>query len=271
MFYKIAGIYIKIRNFYLENDVWRLFQCEEKDDIRPEAEIEMVTSTSSESNIYPNLEIYSEVYEGDKLVRRDGDLMLVCNDWSYAKIFPLMHLDNGYSYLIQIFYSHAIKHKMIQIHSSLVKFHEKGILFLGPSGVGKTTQAELWKYYREAVIINGDMNFVQEKENQFYAWGTPWHGKSPYCINTKVVVHALIILKQDIKNSIRELGSFEKVTKVSNSVFYPEWIENGVQMCLETLDHLLSRIPVYELSCRPDEEAVKLTEETIFGSSSVSD
>ena len=55
------------------------------------------------------------------------------------------------------------------------------------------------------------------------------------------------------------------MTAVSNSVFYPRWLENGMELCLETLDHLLSRLPVYELSCRPDEEAVALTEQTIFG------
>lgn len=74
----------------------------------------------------------------------------------------------------------------------------------------------------------------------------------------------MIVLKQDTENSIRELIGFEKVTAVSNSVFYPQWVENGMELCLETLDHLLSRIPVYELRCRPDEDAVALTEKTIF-------
>ena len=75
----------------------------------------------------------------------------------------------------------------------------------------------------------------------------------------------MIVLKQAPENSIRELMGFEKVTAVSNSVFYPRWLENGMELCLETLDHLLTKLPVYELSCRPDEDAVKLTEETIFG------
>ena len=77
----------------------------------------------------------------------------------------------------------------------------------------------------------------------------------------------MIILKQSPENSIRELTGFEKVTAVSNNVFYPTWLENGTELCLEILDHLLTKIPVYELSCRPDEDAVRLTEETIFGKS----
>ena len=46
---------------------------------------------------------------------------------------------------------------MIQIHSSLIRSHGEGLMFIGPSGIGKTTQAELWHAYRNADIINGDM------------------------------------------------------------------------------------------------------------------
>lgn len=198
------------------------------------------------------------------LLINNKDIVLVSKDW---KIVEIVQIDTASSIsiiLLQIFYTHAVQRRMIQLHSSLVDFQGHGILFLGPSGIGKTTQAELWNKYRDALIINGDIVFVQETEENFLGWGTPWHGSSPYCENTNVPVHAMIVLKQDTENSIRELIGFEKVTAVSNSVFYPQWVENGMELCLETLDHLLSRIPVYELRCRPDEDAVALTEKTIF-------
>ena len=34
---------------------------------------------------------------------------------------------------------------------------------------------------------------------------------------------------------------------------------------LDFLDVVMSQTPIYLLSCRPDEEAVELTERTIFG------
>ena len=169
------------------------------------------------------------------------------------------------SLVLLVFYAHAVQRHMIQIHSSMIDYRGKGLLFLGPSGIGKTTMAELWNQYRDALIINGDMNFVQDTGDEFIGWGTPWHGSSPYCENASVPIQALIILRQASENYIRELSGFEKVQLVSNNIIYPTWLENGMELCLETLDHLLTKLPVYELSCRPDEDAVKLTEETIFG------
>ena len=193
-------------------------------------------------------------------------MMVAGNNFSTAYV----QLADAYIYntfLCYLFYTHAVQRHIIQLHSSLIATpSNRGLMFLGPSGIGKTTQAELWNKYRDALIINGDIVFVQETDDAFLGWGTPWHGSSPYCENTNVPVEAMIVLKQAPENSIRELTGFEKVTAVSNNVFYPRWLENGMELCLETLDHLLTRIPVYELSCRPDEDAVQLTEATIFGS-----
>ena len=197
--------------------------------------------------------------------RFQEEVMFTDKNWESIHILPPANIENVLPFIIRGFSAHAIQRRIIQFHSSLIDVQGRGLMFLGPSGIGKTTQAELWNRYRDALIINGDIVFVQETEGGFLGWGTPWHGSSPYCENASVPVAALIVLKQAPENSIRELTGFEKVTAVSNNVFYPRWLENGMELCLDVLDHLLRALPVYELSCRPDEEAVALTEKTIFG------
>lgn len=185
-------------------------------------------------------------------------VMLIDDDWSMCQMVCNGSEESRNSLLIQMYYTHMVKRHFIQIHSSLINYRGRGLLFLGPSGIGKTTQAELWQKYRGAQIINGDLAFVQKKENEFLGWGTPWHGSSPYCMNASVPVAALIVLKQAEKNSLRRLTGFTMVSEVSQSVFYPLWLEGGTELCLETLDALLRQIPVYELACRPDEASVSL-------------
>ncbi len=92
---------------------------------------------------------------------------------------------------------------------------------MGPSGIGKTTQAERWRDYRGSLIINGDMGYVQETNQGFTAWGTPWHGSSPYCENTFVPLKAMVVLKQAPYNKLRELSGFEKVQEISGNVLIP--------------------------------------------------
>lgn len=239
-------------------EVWKKFEV--KDINNPVFKV-----ASLENEEAYGLEIV-KIPNGEKIVvRYEEDIMLVDSLWEKAWFLPLRREKHLNDFICQLFYTHAVQKHMIYQHSSLIDVGGRGIMFLGPSGVGKTTQAELWNKYRDALIINGDRVFVQETENAFLGWGTPWHGSSPYCENASVPVEALIVLKQAPENSIRELTGFEKVTAVSESVFYPRWLEGGMELCLETLDHLLTALPVYELSCRPDEAAVELVEKTVFG------
>lgn len=262
--YKVVCILFQIKNFYLDNSIWNKFSFQNQINYMEDLKIN-VEIKNNLNFFYENLEIYDCIEKKGYVIRRESDIMLANQDWRNVNILSLKDADNGFAFLMQIFYTHAVQRHMLQFHSSLISHQNSGVMFLGPSGIGKTTQAELWNQYRDSLIINGDIVFVQETEKEILGWGTPWHGSSPYCENTSVPLRAMVVLKQAKENSIRELTGFEKVSEVSNHVFYPQWLENGMELCLETLDHLLTAIPVYELSCRPDEDAVRLTEETIFG------
>lgn len=257
--YKIANITLKIDKIVLD-DGWEVFRLH--DDLEDTDAI-LIESIRGERTY--NIEEYELRNIYTRCFCTKTEIMFANDAWNHIQIISMNKEYRINAFLIQVFYTHAVQQHMIQIHSSMVDYQNRGILFLGPSGIGKTTMAELWSKYRNALIINGDMNFVQEAEDGFLGWGTPWHGSSPYCENTNVPVYALVILKQAPLNSIRLLEGFEKVQQVSNNIIYPQWTENGMELCLETLDHLLSRVPVYELSCRPDQDAVKLTEEAVFG------
>lgn len=195
---------------------------------------------------------------GKEAYRFNSEVMVVNDNWSYILILPPVVKEDIQTFFIQSFYTHAVRRQMIQLHCATIDDDGRGILFLGPSGIGKTTQAERWAQYRGSAIINGDIGFVQRTPAGYTAWGTPWHGSSPYCLNASVPVKALVVLKQAPQNALRELTGFEKVREVSGSVFYPTWLEDGMELCTDTLNHLLSDLPVYRLDNRADEEAVRL-------------
>lgn len=194
----------------------------------------------------------------NQILRYGRDLLLVDDDWNDCLMLPPRETTSVAVFTNQIYYTYAARRKMLQLHCATIEDRGRGILFLGPSGVGKTTQAERWAKYRGAAIINGDIGFVQRTPRDYTAWGTPWHGSSPYCLNTSVPVKALVVLKQSPENRLRDLTGFEKVSEVSGNVFYPTWLEDGMELCTDTLNHLLTDLPVYRLDNRADEEAVHL-------------
>ncbi len=255
---KICGIILKINIWNSQKEYWEKFV---EEDFTNQYDIVV---EFQKTEFIKGIEFFTITQMGTHCLKMGNDIMLVSSDWSIGKVIQIEQKENLDLFLLQMFYAQAVKKNMVLFHSSLIDWNGKGIMFLGPSGIGKTTQAELWNRYRDALIINGDAVFVQETADGFLGWGTPWHGSSPYCENTSVPVAVMVVLKQAKENSIRELTGFEKVTEVSNSVFYPQWLEGGMELCLETLDHLLKKIPVYELSCRPDEDAVRLTEQVVF-------
>lgn len=211
-----------------------------------------------ESQAVSSYRITSFKVDEGYIFRYGSEVMAVDANWKKGVILPTFNCVDAQPFVVQMFLSHAVRRQMIQLHCATIDDDGRGILFLGPSGVGKTTQAERWAQYRGSAIINGDIGFVQRTPAGYTAWGTPWHGSSPYCLNASVPVKALVVLKQAPQNALRELTGFEKVREVSGSVFYPTWLEDGMELCTDTLNHLLSDLPVYRLDNRADEEAVRL-------------
>lgn len=152
----------------------------------------------------------------------------------------------------------------LHLHSSFVLYRDKAILFTGPSGIGKTTQAELWRDYRGGLIVNGDASLIRKVDDVWQAFGTPIHGSSPYCENRQAPIAALIALRQGKENRMERLDGYEALRFCLPELYRPKMEPETEDVFWNTVDAFFSEIPVYLLTCRPDEDAVALTENTIF-------
>lgn len=156
------------------------------------------------------------------------------------------------------FYSYVSFNNTLLVHASAVKFEGQGIVFTAASGVGKTTQAELWAKYKNATILNGDKVFLKQEEDGIHAWGSPWKGSSPYARNESAKLRAIVVLEQAEENSIRKLNVMESMQYFVPHIFFPCWDEECEQAVLTFLDKVLEETEIYLLKCRPDEAAVEL-------------
>lgn len=252
--YELLGNTLELSESLPLDESWKLFLSDRKElETNPVRVLDLPFAPAIHQAWH-----YRTAFPGNQIIRIGECIVLADENWRQCQVIQIGHHRHLQEALLHILYSHVVKDRFVQVHSSLVEFWGHGLMFLGPSGIGKTTQAELWNKYMGAQIINGDLVFVQQTNQSFLGWGSPWHGSSPYCENTSVPLRAMVVLKQSKENALRRITGFEMVSEVAKSIFYPMWLENGTELCLETLNALLGQIPVYELSCRPDEDSVRL-------------
>lgn len=153
---------------------------------------------------------------------------------------------------------------VLHLHSSFVLYNGRALVFTGPSGIGKTTQAELWRDFQGAEIINGDACLLRELEDGWHAFGTPVHGSSPYCENKDAPLAALVALEQGPENRLERLDSFAALTACLPEFYRPQMDPATQDIFWGAVDSLFRKTPVYRLVCRPDRDATELVKRTVF-------
>jgi len=134
--------------------------------------------------------------------------------------------------LIMIAYGVAIAPKhMLKVHASVTELNGRALIFLGVSGTGKSTHSRLWRQFVAHVVAF--VHLYQSSENKL----TKLRGRDSFdsIYSSSAFLHS---------DKVRHLATFDTVADV------------------------LERVPVYRLDCRPDEEAVRLTEALLAQSAS---
>ncbi|MDO4492003.1 MAG: hypothetical protein Q4B85_13140 [Lachnospiraceae bacterium] len=149
------------------------------------------------------------------------------------------------------------------LHSSFIRTKYGAVLFTAPSGTGKSTQAELWRKYRGAEILNGDRTGIWKENGRFLAGGVIWCGTSGIMENEILPVAAIVVLKQGPVNRISPLRMISKVGRMMEQTTINAWNREMYLKAQEFWMDLCSQVPVLELTCRPDEGAVQVLEEEL--------
>lgn len=151
-----------------------------------------------------------------------------------------------------------LQHQGLLLHASLINYKGKAIAFAGPSGIGKSTQADIWHTFLGADIINGDRAALRKGDDGWYAYGCPYAGTSGIYKNAGGPLAAIILLEKAKENHLRRLTEAEAFRRIYQELSVHHWqrqfVENAADLCLQ----LLAQTPVYLLACRPEESAALL-------------
>ena len=173
----------------------------------------------------------------------------------YSRVWCCTHLICGEQLLL--------RHNAILLHSSCVLYEGKAVLFSGPSGVGKSTQAELWQKHLNAKIINGDRTVIRQTLRGFTGGGSMWSGTSGIFCPEHAPIAGIFILEQGKEERVTRLG-FDAFKPLFTQTIVNSWDVSFMDQASAILSRLMECVPVYRLTCRPQREAVELARDTLF-------
>ena len=152
----------------------------------------------------------------------------------------------------------------VLIHASVVRHNGYAYPFLGVSGTGKSTHTGNWlKYIPDTDLMNDDNPVIRIVDGIPVLFGSPWSGKTPCYRNIHAPIGAITQLKQAKHNLIRRETVVEAFASILPSCSIMKWDQRIYSGICDTVKFLIENTPTYLLENLPDEDAVKLSFQTI--------
>ena len=154
--------------------------------------------------------------------------------------------------------------KRMILHAALIDTVYGGILFSGKSGVGKTTQAELWMHLENARQINGDRPILYQNNKEWFGCGSPYAGSSECYINECIPIKAIILLEQGDRTELQQLSISETVKRIYANCTVYTWNKEFIERIINLITDLASEVPVYRLVNKADQESVETVKKELL-------
>lgn len=161
----------------------------------------------------------------------------------------------------------TMAHRTVAVHTSVIQYKGRTVLFLGESGTGKSTHTRLWRENIEgAVLLNDDSPILRIIDGNPWMYGSPWSGKTPCYKQESYPLAACVRLSQAPYNKIQRLSIPQAYAALHPSCPPDFAYDDTLYDCIsETIGEVLAQIPLYHLACLPNAEAAQLSCKTVFG------
>jgi hypothetical protein len=143
------------------------------------------------------------------------------------------------------------------LHASMAIWNGVSHIFLGHSGAGKSTIAELAERVG-GLIPTDDRVIVTSGPEGVFGWGSPWHGSFPRTSPAGGEIASISLLVQDAADRVEMIDPRRGIKEMFVRTVQMRLSEREVQTTLDTLERVAGSVPFFELHFRPTTAAVRL-------------
>jgi hypothetical protein len=194
--------------------------------------------------IYPSGNLLKEGWLKFSLTDREWDFYIETEE---DQVDPFEYPLDG----LVLYYLSVIKGDIF-IHGSGVNYDQKGYLFTGTSGQGKTTMAKLWNNSGGSVI-HDDRLIIRSIQDHFFMFNTPvYDNDSP----AQSPLNKIFIIYHSSRNEQQLIQGAKALTNIMSNCIQHNWSPEIISRLTASLYHLNNHIMTYKLHFKPDKSVV---------------
>jgi hypothetical protein len=150
-----------------------------------------------------------------------------------------------------------VRSQGLLLHAAGARIDNRGILFVGRSGAGKTTVTMLLENIEQAFeFMSDDRIALHTNDGRILAFGTPWPGDARIAVNISAPASALCFLTQAPRTALHELTTADAIKRLLPAASVPWYDRELVEAALDFCETLFAQVPAYELAFRGDGEGL---------------
>ena len=224
----------------------------------------LIAGLTVDMEVSGRTELQAEPYEIPAV--GPADITLTCDVRRVLELNPeLNDYDTALYMGTGAYFSRALlQHNGTYLHSSAVLLDGKAYLFSANSGTGKSTHTEKWCRLFGARYLNDDKPALRLIDGVWMAFGTPWSGKHDLSSPEGAPIGGIVLLKRGEENVMRPVSPADAVPYVMSQSLW-RLSKEQMQSQLMLIDKLMRSVPIWELTCRNDDDAAILSHRVLRG------
>ena len=148
-----------------------------------------------------------------------------------------------------------LNHGAFILHASYIELPKGALLFTGPSGIGKSTQAALWETCAGAALVNGDRVGIR-CDGPVTAHGLPYAGSSQCFRNVTLPILGIVRLEQAGEDRVTRLAPVAAFRYLYEQATVNIWDPAAVEAAAALVATVCEQVPVCHFACTKEPSAV---------------